>query len=320
MRALWTTLPFENVLYLRTRNAIILVDLQGQNRTLSPRHGVVQVQLTDTPQYIIGEVKESFGYNHYTPIADNVYDYSSHGMGHNGWYYGRFVASNSSATYDPSAWQPLYINRNLWGTYWLQWASIAATTVQPAIDTSGATPIINWAVLRYKSNDTIANASLSGSVTTHRDAYVLEECMCSDLILFHTSGYVVLGNQKDGSDGVEARVYVDGRLAWHKKISPDNHHYFPTTFLVAPIDLVPGTLVDFVVTPGDGLNSDGDSLTSLITVNAPKNMSSVPSWVTEGDSSASTMLSPWLWTALTTCPSGTAGFDVSALINVTFLC
>ncbi len=168
MRALWTTLPYDNVLYLRTSKALTLFDIQGGNTTLTPdAAGAVRVTLTDTPQFVVGgaTTMESWGDGPYAPLADNVYDYAEV-LGNNGWYYGRFVTplvGAPASAYNQSAWSRLWLNRNLWGTWWLQYASISATSVAPSVDNSTGTPLINWAVLRYKANATIPNASLSGA-------------------------------------------------------------------------------------------------------------------------------------------------------------
>jgi hypothetical protein len=171
VRAVWTTLPYDNVLYLRTTKAVTLVDIQGGNVTLAPSAaGVVKVKLSDTPQYVVSSDPiadaDSWGESRYVGTADNVYDYTeSTTPGNNNWWYGRFVTPQLGApasAYNQSRWSRLWPQRNLWGSYWLQYASIAATTVSPSVDNTTGTPQINWAVLRYTANATIANASLSG--------------------------------------------------------------------------------------------------------------------------------------------------------------
>lgn len=258
VRALWTTLPYDNVLYLRASKPLTLFDIQGGNTTLTPdASGAVRVTLTDTPQFLVGgtTTMESWGDSPYAPLADNVYDYAEV-LGNNGWYYGRFVTplvGAPASAYNQSAWSRLWLNRNLWSTWWLQYASISATSVAPSVDTSSGTPLINWAVLRYKANATIPNASLAG--------------------------YLVLGDQDEGSDGVEVRVYVNGAVKWQKTLVPADHHFFPTTFLVKGINLVQGLNVDFVVTPGPGTNKVSDGVTAYITVGVPRDASQRPAWV-----------------------------------------
>jgi hypothetical protein len=93
------------------------------------------------------------------------------------------------------------------------------------------------------------------------------------------TGYLVLSSADAGADGVYARVYVDGKIKWEKTLVPADHHFFPTTFLVERIDLVPGRNVDFVVTPGPGANKASDGVTAYITVGVPRDPSARPSWV-----------------------------------------
>jgi hypothetical protein len=103
--------------------------------------------------------------------------------------------------------------------------------------------------------------------------------------LIASTGYLVLGDQDEGSDGVEVRVYVDGAVKWQKTLVPADHHFFPTTFLVKGINLVPGLNVDFVVTPGPGTNKVSDGVTAYITVGVPRDSSQRPAWVVASQTS-----------------------------------
>jgi len=106
---------------------------------------------------------------------------------------------------------------------------------------------------------------------------------------------VLSAEQYSDSDGVGVLVYVNGNLKYSVTITPDTALWYPFSFVVKNIDLEPGTVVDFAVTPGPAFNTDGDHLTAFITINVPRNSSSFPAWVTN-PGSCSSRLTSWLST------------------------
>lgn len=184
MNVLWAARPV--TVALKTTSSLVVTDLMGQSRAVSPNGGVVKLQLGRDAQYVRGPVTAVVEQGN-TLLADSLSGYSA-AQGANGWSYGS--ADVGSGPYDPNRFAPMrwdYAGDN--AVCWLSnlWHFVAVEQMHP----SSA-----WAVRRWTSNT-------AGTVTL--------KCKVS---------------RAGGGDGVGINVYVDGTHVYSRILRPDESDAF----------------------------------------------------------------------------------------------
>ena len=243
VRVMWSTAPAS--LAVRAKGPLLLTDLMGRERTVTPINGEIRLALTDTPIYLRGAVEAlppvavSDDARLGTLLADSAQQFSDT-QGKDHWYYGFYEAAAvgkgagpaAKGSYTTPAFQPLPTYRlNDWEAEWAgpPWLSINRTGMHPAA--AKGRPL--WAVRRWLS-------TVDG--------------------LVHVAGQLRRGAK---GDGAHARVFVDGREVFARLLGGGQS-------LHAAIDLdVPvhvGTKIDFTLDPGPGTNFDFDGTRFVVTI------------------------------------------------------
>ncbi len=193
MNVLWAARPV--TVALKTNSSLVVTDLMGQSRAVSPNGGVVKLQLGRDAQYVRGPVTAVVEQGN-TLLADSLSGYSAT-QGGNGWSYGS--ADVGSGPYDPNRFAPMrweYAGDN--AVCWLSnlWHFVAVEQMHP----SSA-----WAVRRWTSNAA---------------ATVTLKCKVS---------------RAGGGDGVGINVYVDGTHVYGRVLRPDESDAFDISNCVVKV-------------------------------------------------------------------------------------
>jgi hypothetical protein len=193
MNVLWAARPV--VVALKTTSSVVVTDIMGQSRAVSPNGGVVKIQLGRDAQYVRGPVSAVIEQGN-TLLADSLSGYSAT-QGANGWSYGS--ADVGAGPYSPERFTPMrwdYAGDN--AVCWLAnvWHFVAVEQMHP----SSA-----WAVRRWTSNT-------AGTVTL--------KCRLS---------------RAGGGDGVGINVYVDGTHVYSRILRPDESDVFDITNCVVNV-------------------------------------------------------------------------------------
>jgi Glycosyl hydrolase catalytic core len=242
IRASWSTEPVARVTY-ETRSPLTVVDIVGDERTVSPTDDEVSLLLTQNPVYVKGPAHEVREHRSQSILAWAEQDFSNL-QGAGGWYYGYYDGDGKgdgdgiepTGPYTDDDFELLAPVEDAWGQYWgdqqLGPIKISAGQAHPSAADGRAV----WAVRRWVSD-------VTGTV--------------------HIAGNIERGAE---SDGTRAAILVDGTEVFSADVGgPDG----PKT-LVYAIDPVvkKGSAIDFAVTPGPGtdVNFDATTFTALITL------------------------------------------------------
>jgi hypothetical protein len=235
----WST--FEQAqLTFTASGPVSLVNIVGGEKQLTPVNGVISVTVGDTPFYVVAD-RSTVSAVADVPredevIADSTRDFSGQ-QGQGNWTYGYFASNrDGSAPYDPAGVQPMKWEPSPgdWGDTWAapgRYFSLSEGGSSPSVINGGQ----GWTVLRWTSDR-------SGVV--------------------HIVGKVERGT---GGDGVAVKVFLDGQELFSKMILPNAH---------AEIDLSPtvnkGSRVDFITTPGPGMDASFDATGYAVTILTPQ--------------------------------------------------
>ncbi len=190
MNVLWSTEPV--TVALRTNSPLIVTDIMGASRSVSPSGGVVRLRIDRNPQYVRGPVTAVNDANTHI-LACSLSGWSGV-QGANGWSYGS--ANVAGGSYNPGAFTPMrwdYIGDNAVGWMSNTWHFISVEQMHP----SSA-----WAVRRWTS-------PVSATVT----------------LRCHV-------NRGGGGDGVGINIYVDGTHVYSRHLRPNERYDFDVTNVV----------------------------------------------------------------------------------------
>lgn len=187
MSVLWAARPV--TVSLKTNSALIVTDIMGQSRSVSPSGGVVKLKLDRNAVYVKGPVTAVSDKGN-TLLADSLSGYANV-QGKNGWSYGS--AAVGSGPYDPAKFTAMrwdYAGDN--AVCWMDntWHFVAVEQMHP----SSA-----WAVRRWTS-PVAATVTLNCKV-----------------------------NRAGGGDGVGINIYVDGTHVYSRILKPDESDTFDVT-------------------------------------------------------------------------------------------
>jgi hypothetical protein len=243
IRVSWSTAPGARVDY-ETRSPLPVVDIVGDERTVHPADGVVSLVLTEDPVFVKGPVLEVREHRRESILAWSEHDFGEV-QGAGGWQYGHYDGDGAgqgdgvepSGPYTDDDFELLEPAEDVWGRHWgdqqLGPIQISGDGAHPsAIEKRGV-----WAVRRWVSD-------VAGSV--------------------QISGTIGSGNE---GDGTRAAILVDGIEVFSAEVGgPDG----PTTleYTAAPM-VKKGSLVDFAVTPGPGIDVHFDSTTFTVLITLP---------------------------------------------------
>lgn len=180
LSVLWSNQPVS--VSLETSSSLVVTDIMGQETTLKPVKGAVELNLTKNVQYVKGSIDSvTEGANNL--LADSVSGYSKT-PGQNGWYYG-YADIESTSAYDPSQFRQM--TWGIWGNDSYRWLG---TSTYHFASADQMHPSNAWAIRRWVSN-------IAGTVTL--------------------SG---MASRGDGGDGVNIRIFVDGSEVYSRHLAP----------------------------------------------------------------------------------------------------
>ncbi len=184
MTVLWSSAPA--TVSLKTTTPLIVTDIMGQSRSVSPSGGVVKLKVDRNAQYVKGAVTAVSDAGN-PLLADSLAGYSSV-QGQYGWSYGS--ANVGSGPYNVNAFTPMrwdYAGDN--AVCWLDntWHFISVEQMHPSS---------SWAVRRWTS-------PVAATVTL--------KCKVS---------------RGGGGDGVGINIYVDGTHVYSRILNPDTSDEF----------------------------------------------------------------------------------------------
>jgi Glycosyl hydrolase catalytic core len=225
LRILWSVNPGTTAFTAAATGAVTTTDLMGNASALQPAGGLVTLELTDEPVYVLGQL-QSLPAPDATLLADSAADFSDQ-QGWGNWYYGYFKGGAAPGPYSAGSFVPMdtYTSDD-WNYRWngpSQWLEIMSGQQQPGT----ANHLQQWAVRRWVS-------PVAGTVRLQ-------------------GRFDATSNQ---GDGVHARIFVDGQSVFEQQLSAG-------TVLGAAFDLPvgvhQGSDVDFAVDPGPGTDDSYDA-------------------------------------------------------------
>lgn len=221
LTVLWSNHPV--TVSLESSSPLQITDIMGRRMTREPTSGSVELSLGEDVQYVIGPVSRVTDLDNKV-IADSISGYSKV-AGENGWSYG-YAELGSAATYHPSDFQPM--TWRIWKTDNYRWIGRGDT---PFASGSAMHPSGDWAIRRWVSN-------IAGTVSL--------------------TGLLSRG---EGGDGVEVRIFVDGKQIYRQVISPSQSREYSIPNLPVKV----GSKVDFTINQGSNSIFDGTTFTSTVT-------------------------------------------------------
>jgi Glycosyl hydrolase catalytic core len=217
---LWSNHPL--TVALESSSPLRIIDIMGGTVTKEPQSGRVELSLSSDVQYVVGPVASVTELDNKV-IADSVSSYSRV-AGENGWYYG-YAELDSAATYQPSDFTPM--SWRIWKTDNYRWMGSGD---YPFASGSGMHPSGDWAIRRWVSN-TAGTVTLTG-----------------------------LLSRGDGGDGVDVRIFVDGKQIYQRNLSPSQS----IKYSVPNVAVKVGSKIDFTVSRRKDSNFDATTFTSTI--------------------------------------------------------
>ena len=233
LRVAWSV-EGDSRLRMAAERPIRVTDIVGSERTVTPQNGWIELQLSRTPVYIEGPVGGFMEPDRRPMVADSRADFDADPQG-GAWSYSALVQQplspgerrNCDAPEAAGRMETLEWRANNWGYAWrgrFRDFQIDGNGAHPAV--SGKTPI--WAVRRWHAN-------VEGRITVE--------------------GNVARPSKR--GDGICAMVLFNGRTIWSSAVGGPNASSNISFTLNQTVS--PGTILDFVVTPGSALDVDFDT-------------------------------------------------------------
>ena len=217
---LWSDHPV--TVTLESSSALQIINLMGESVKKEPVSGRVELSLSDDVHYVVGPVSGVTEVDNKV-IADSASGYSKI-AGDNGWYYG-YAELGSAATYQPSDFKPM--TWRIWRTDNYRWMGSGD---YPFASGGDMHPSGDWAIRRWMSN-------IAGTVTL--------------------TGRLSRG---EGGDGVNVRIFVDGKQIYSQNVSPSQTIKYNIPNVAVEI----GSKIDFTVNGRNDSNFDATTFTSTI--------------------------------------------------------
>ncbi len=240
VRVVWSSVGTAQ-LALTTSTPLTLINIMGESTVLQPTNGAIALTADTTPYYLVGSVAAVRELGRDAIVADTVRDFSGiQGTTNGTWSYGNGFFPVGSA-YDPASLTPMNYTRTLYGyeyNSFYGFAKIDANGGHPSARTGYAVVHPVWTVRRWLSN-VAATARITGTVV-------------------RASPY---------GDGTGARVYVDGSLVYSNIVGGGGAGATVHIDFTTPIQV--GSKVDFVLTPGSGIDTDFDYVDFRAQVSVP---------------------------------------------------
>ena len=245
MRVVWSTAGIAQ-LVLSTNTPLTRIDIMGNSTVLQPTNGIIAITADTTPFYLVGSVSAVREFGRDVIVADTVRDFSSvQGTSNGTWSYRNgYIVTGSS--YDPNpANADLLTPMNYISTaFGNEYASFYGFT---KIDANGGHPggrfgyaevFPVWTVRRWLSNVS-ATARITGTIV----------------------------RSSPNGDGTGARIYVDGLLVYSTTIGGAGSGATIDFTFTTPLQV--GSRVDFIVTPGPGIDVDYDYVDFRAQISVP---------------------------------------------------
>jgi hypothetical protein len=243
VHVLWSTSGTAQ-LVLTASGPLTRTNIVGESTVLQPTNGVIVVTADNTPSYFTGSISAVRELGRDVIVADTFRDFSgTQGTTNGSLSYGNTFIPDGG-TYDPSSLTPMTYTR---AAFFYEWDSFYAYA---KIDSTGGHPSARygypvvypvWTVRRWMSNTNATAAHLTGTI-------------------IRSSPF---------GDGTGARIYVDGNLVYSNIVGGQGAGVTVNFDVTTPIQV--GSKVDFVLTPGSGIDIDFDyaDFRALISVPGP---------------------------------------------------
>ena len=210
------------------------IDIMGRARKLASRQGEVTVGLGATPVFLVGPLRQLRERRSDLVLADSRAEFSMSPEGGR-WRYGYAVLAPGRDYDGRQEFHALQARQNQWGEFWGEphwpYLLIAPEVMHPAtLDGQQVAVVRRWL------------SPAAGTVTI--------------------SGRLGIGASP--GDGTQAMILVDGRKVGAWSLAPGTAEPYSVT-----ASLRAGSTVDFVLTPGPGLNDSWDATTFTATVLRP---------------------------------------------------
>ncbi len=250
VRVVWSSAGTAQ-LVLSTNTPLTRIDIMGTSTVLQPTNGLIALTADATPFYLVGAITSVREFGRDIIVADSVRDFSGvQGATNGSWAYGNgFVVPGSA--YDLGAVTGMtYISTPYGYAYGnaLPFTKIDANGGHPGVRTGYAIVYPVWTVRRWQSNVT-ATARITGTIV-------------------RAAPY---------GDGTGAQIYVDGTLVYSTLIGGAGAGATTNFSFVTPLQT--GAKVDFILTPGPGIDVDFDYVDFRAQVSVPApNPTTFPMW------------------------------------------
>ena len=242
VRVAWSTVGTAQ-LVLTTNSPLTLINIMGESTVLQPTGGAIALTVDSTPSFLVGSVSAIREVSRDVIVADSVRDFSGTPGSSNGtWSYANVYIDNGVyVPVDPVRMTSMNYNRTSYGYEYNSYFAYAK------LDLNGGHPSARfgypvvypvWMVRRWLSNSA-ANARFTGT-----------------LIRSNPFG-----------DGTGARIYVNGNLAYSTLVGGAGFGATVNFDFTAPIQV--GSKVDFILTPGPGINIDYDYVDFQAQISVP---------------------------------------------------
>lgn len=240
VRVVWASTGMAQ-LVLSAGTPLTRIDIMGRSTVLQPTNGSIALTADTTPFYLIGTISGVREFGRDAIVADTFRDFSGIQGSTNGtWsYLNGFIATGS--TYDPDALTPMVYTSTAYGfgyESFYSYAKIDGNGGHPSGRFGYADVYPVWTVRRWRSNVT-ATAQITGTIV-------------------RSSPY---------GDGTGAQIYVDGNLVYSTIIGGAVVGVTINFSFAAPIQV--GSKVDFVLTPGPGIDVNYDYVDFRAQISVP---------------------------------------------------
>lgn len=213
-----------------------MVDLAGNVAVARPQGGRITLEVTGLPIFLRGAGMSVAERRSDTLLASSELDFTINQDGQ--WSYGWTLVGPGSTFTAPPQLTPMVVREDDWSVRWGRpdqaFVEIGPSGAHPGVDGGHQiAPVRRW------RSDTDGEVSIAGTMARPG-----------------TSG-----------DGTKALILVDGALSASVDLQPGARRNYDLEVRVRP-----GTLIDFVVTPGPGLDevSDATGFTARITCHCPE--------------------------------------------------
>jgi hypothetical protein len=251
IRACWNSGEKGGKLAVAADGPLAQVDMMGNQTTVTPIHGKVQIAVDGSPVYLKGAIKSVSEVPPAEIILANARTDFSDQQGKGGWSYGYYQRANEPLpdAIEPNDMQPLTVAVSMWGYEWQRKEQIKTP---PTLEES----VIRQGLMHPKKNTWACQRWLS--------------TIDADATLRGAFGYTF--RPKKPSDGIEVAIYVDGKAVFKKSLMAakglDKPEYFGAPFDI-PVKLKKGSIVDFVVSPGPANDDTNDRSAMIASICVP---------------------------------------------------